>query len=81
MLQVKNRSNTENSSSKKVREKTSIELWYRVNANDGAYNWEKLNELTGCPEVNEENFSQFVRETIKNNPSTIYVEDDGYWNE
>lgn len=38
MLQVKNRENTENSSSSKVREGTLIEKWYRFNSKTGKNN-------------------------------------------
>lgn len=37
-LQVKNRSNSENSSSARVRDGTEIELWFRLNAKTGATN-------------------------------------------
>lgn len=50
-LQVKNKSNTENSSSSNIREGTSIEKWYRLGTRtrDGLklpdYKWVSLNEL------------------------------------
>ncbi|MDB4468572.1 SinI family restriction endonuclease, partial [bacterium] len=45
LLQIKNRSNSENSSSSSVREGTSIKKWYRINATTGAFFWSKLNQI------------------------------------
>ncbi|MEH2450243.1 SinI family restriction endonuclease [Nostoc sp.] len=43
LLQVKNRSNSENSSSSSVRKGTPIRKWHRVNAKNGVYYWKELN--------------------------------------
>ncbi len=44
-LQVKNRSNSENSSSSRVRIGTAIKKWFRVNASDGSHQWDDLNRM------------------------------------
>ncbi len=79
LLQVKNRSNSENSSSSSVRKGTLIRKWHRVNAINGAYYWKELNQLIKCSELSEEDFSVFVRKTITENPAALYVEDSNYW--
>lgn len=81
LLQVKNRSNSENSSSNKIRKGTQIRKWHRVNASTGTYYWKELNEMVGCTELSEPDFSSFVRETITDNPAAVYVEDDNVWND
>jgi hypothetical protein len=81
LLQVKNRSNSENSSSNKVRKGTQIRKWHRVEAKTGTYYWKTLNELVGCTDLSEQDFSSFVRKTLTDNPAAIYVEDDNVWND
>jgi hypothetical protein len=79
LLQVKNRSNSENSSSSSVRKGTTIRKWHRVNASNGVYYWKELNQLIGCSELSEEEFSKFVRKTIIKNPTALYLENSNYW--
>jgi hypothetical protein len=79
LLQVKNRSNSENSSSSSVRKGTTIRKWHRVNASNGVYYWKELNQLIGCSELSEEEFSKFVRKTITENPTALYLENSNYW--
>lgn len=79
LLQIKNRSNSENSSSSSVRRVTQIRKWHRVNASNGVYYWRELNQLIGESELSEEDFCIFVRKTINENPSVLYVEDSNYW--
>lgn len=79
LLQVKNRSNSENSSSSSVRKGTIIRKWHRVNAQNGGYYWKELNQLIGCSNLSEEDFATFVRQTIAENPTALYVEDSNYW--
>lgn len=49
LLQIKNKNNSENSSSSRVREGTGIKRWYRLSTSGGGgvikpiYHWEKLN--------------------------------------
>jgi len=79
LLQVKNRSNTENSSSSKVRVGTNIIKWYRVNANNGTFKWDALNELTDSSEFSEESFILFVKKTIGTNNACLFVENEHEW--
>lgn len=79
LLQIKNRSNSENSSSRSVRKGTIIRKWHRVNAQNRAYYWKELNQLIECSNLSEEDFAAFVRQTIAENPSALYVEDTNYW--
>jgi hypothetical protein len=81
LLQVKNRSNSENSSSNKIRQGTTIIKWHRINASNGACYWDVLNERVGCTELSEQDFSSFVRKTINDNPAAVYIEEDNVWNE
>lgn len=79
LLQIKNRSNSENSSSSRVRRGTTIQKWHRVNATNGVYYWKELKQLIGCSELSEDDFSAFVRKTITANPAALYVENSNYW--
>ena len=66
-LQVKSSSNTENSSSKKVRKDTEILMWYRRNAyKENSQDWSKLQEFINNENLNEENFLEFLRKKAKN---------------
>lgn len=60
MLQVKNRENTENSSSSKVREGTKIEKWYRFNSNTGKTRWDKFPDDDVKNVLSENDFIKFV---------------------
>jgi hypothetical protein len=76
LLQIKNRSNTENSSSNKIRNGTKIEKWYRVNATKGTYHWEELNKILNNADLfSEDDFIQFCETLIQKNPSALYVEE------
>ena len=82
LLQVKNRSNSENSSSSKIRSGKPIEKWFRVNANNGRYEWEALNAIVGaCPglELNEGAFQKFIEDVLKRNPDALAIEPDNPW--
>ena len=75
LLQVKNRSNSENSSSSRVRLGTEIQKWHRIDANSGITYWDKLNEIIGKgSSMSEEKFSDFVRALVHKNPDCIYIE-------
>lgn len=65
-IQVKNRSNSENSSSSSVRNGTDIEKWHRFNAKDAETYWDKLNEISQSKSrlLSEEGFAEFVRRYI-----------------
>lgn len=60
MLQVKNRSNSENSSSSKIRKGTTIEKWYRVNANNGTTKWDAFPDMVVKSKLNENGFSIYL---------------------
>jgi hypothetical protein len=79
LLQVKNRSNSENSSSSRVRIDQPIEKWYRVNANNGQYRWLQLSEKYGTDRFSEENFVLFVQRVLANNPAALAVESKNPW--
>jgi hypothetical protein len=60
-LQIKNRDNSENSSSSAIRKGTSIQKWFRSFSKKGGTNWEKLPELMRGYELNEQGFIAFVK--------------------
>lgn len=80
LLQVKNSDNSENSSSKTVRDGTPIKKWFRRFSKTGATNWSALNELVGIQNedehLDEESFKTFVRNAVTNNPGSIFLEED-----
>ncbi len=70
-LQIKNRDNSENSSSSAIREGTKIEKWYRSNSRTGETRWDRLKEYVDAPEAErctEEGFYKFVLEIADANP-------------
>ncbi|MFA5514368.1 MAG: SinI family restriction endonuclease [Sphaerochaetaceae bacterium] len=74
LIQVKNKSNTENSSSNKIRKGTDIKKWYRLNALNGKTRWDDLNQITRCTNLlSEDKFQIFASNLIKENPSALYV--------
>ena len=82
LLQVKNRSNSENSSSSRVREGTQIMKWFRVNANNGRYLWDGLDSIVGIHPgltLNEEAFQRFIKEVLSNNPNALAIEPNNPW--
>ncbi len=86
-LQVKNKSNTENSSSSNIREGTTIEKWYRLGTRTRGgvkipdYKWPTLNALVnshktqgnGLPPCNmsEEDYQAFLRQIAEANRRLI----------
>jgi len=65
LLQIKNRDNSENSSSSAIREGTKIEMWYRSNSRTGETRWEGLLEYCDASEeerCTEGGFYKFVSE-------------------
>jgi hypothetical protein len=78
LLQVKNRSNSENSSSSKVRNGTKIQKWHRVDANNGSYYWEELEQEIGA-KMNETDFREFVLQSIIENPNVLPLDDGSPW--
>ena len=79
LLQVKNRSNSENSASSSVRINTEIKFWYRVKAQNGNYNWDKLNEINQTNKFSEEKFISFLQNLIRENSDVLNVEPDNPW--
>lgn len=64
LLQVKNRSNSENSSSSAIRKGTTIDKWYRLEAASGATRWDKFPDTQGKKSLSEDNFQEFVKTRI-----------------
>lgn len=80
LLQVKNSDNSENSSSKTVRDGTTIQHWFRRFSKIGTTNWEALNKLVGIEnddeKLTEDFFKEFVRNAISNNPGSLFLEEE-----
>jgi hypothetical protein len=80
LLQVKNSDNSENSSSKTVRDRTAIQHWFRRFSRTGATNWPALNEMVDIENDNEllteDSFKKFVREAVRNNPGSVFLEEE-----
>lgn len=76
LLQLKNRSNSENSSSKKVRDGRNIQRWYRIDAKSGNCMWDSLEEIMGAKKntFSEKDFKLFVKRLISSNTSFITKE-------
>lgn len=90
LLQVKNKSNTENSSSSNIRHGTSIKMWYRLGTRTvkgrkvPSYKWELLNAIvnghitSGCDlppcQMSEEHYIQFISNLATLNPHMITSE-------
>lgn len=79
LLQIKNRSNSENSSSSTVRHGTKIDKWYRIKADRVEYMWDSLNEICGTDHLSEGAFVDFARATIASNPECLAVEPINPW--
>ena len=79
LLQIKNRSNSENSSSSAVRAGTQIEKWFRIKADRIEYMWGALNDICGTTHLSEDAFVTFVQTTIANNPACLAVEPNNPW--
>ncbi|MBL4871326.1 MAG: SinI family restriction endonuclease [Robiginitomaculum sp.] len=79
LLQIKNRSNSENSSSVRVRDGTSIKKWYRIEASRIEYKWDLLNEMCGIDALSEDGFVDFVHTIIKANPKALTIEHGNPW--
>lgn len=79
LLQVKNRSNSENSSSSRVRINQPIEKWYRVDARTGSYRWAYFNQKYNTARFSEDNFVMFVQKVLIANPEALAVEVNNPW--
>ena len=87
LLQVKNKNNTENSSSSNIREGTDIIKWYRLGTSKvngqvyPKFHWEELNDIINSHKtegfdlepcnMNEEDYEAFLRKVATNNPNII----------
>jgi hypothetical protein len=63
-LQIKNRDNSENSSSSKVRAGTNIQKWFRSFSMTGATNWPNLPTLMQGYGLSEEGFNKYVEDYL-----------------
>ncbi|PZO61163.1 MAG: SinI family restriction endonuclease [Phormidesmis priestleyi] len=79
LLQVKSRSNSENSSSSRVRINQPIEKWYRVDAKTGFYRWSHFNEKYDTDRFSEENFVSFVQQVLCGNLDALAIEMNNPW--
>ena len=64
ILQIKNRDNSENSSSSAIRNGTSIEKWFRTFSKNGATNWDKFPDATAAQHLSEQGFYSFVEQYL-----------------
>jgi len=65
ILQIKNRDNSENSSSSAIRKNTEIKKWFRTFARTGATNWSAFPDEVLNKKLSEEAFEQFVVKYLK----------------
>ncbi len=65
LLQIKNRNNSENSSSSAIREGTEIIKWYRSNSKSGQTRWNKFPDKVGSGLLSEKEFLEFTANIIK----------------
>jgi hypothetical protein len=79
LLQIKNRSNSENSSSSVVRHGTKIDKWFRIRADRVEYMWNSLNKICDTNHLSEEAFIEFTRATMKSNPGCLAIETNNPW--
>jgi hypothetical protein len=61
VLQVKNRDNSENSSSSAIRNGTDIEKWFRTFSRTGETNWAAFPDEDLTEAISEEQFEEFVQ--------------------
>ncbi|MBN2068298.1 MAG: SinI family restriction endonuclease [Opitutales bacterium] len=66
-LQIKNRDNSENSSSSAIRNNTTIQKWFRTYSKTGKTNWDKLPETMQNKGLSEDGFEMFVADYLLNN--------------
>ncbi|NID13369.1 SinI family restriction endonuclease [Fibrivirga algicola] len=78
LLQIKNSDNSENSSSVSVRKDTDIKKWFRRFSKTDKHNWSELNELVGRNDLSEEDFRDFVVQTLRQNPDCLVVDNYEY---
>jgi hypothetical protein len=64
-VQVKNRDNTENSSSAAIRDGKPIEKWFRTYSKTGKDNWQNFPEEEFRGQLSEQGFRDFIRDYLK----------------
>lgn len=64
LLQIKNRDNSENSSSSAIRDGTEIIKWFRTYSLSGRTNWENFPDPIAKKLLNESKFKEFVKKNI-----------------
>ncbi len=64
LLQIKNRDNSENSSSSAIRQGTPIQKWFRTYSRTGATNWSNVPAAMQGLGLSEAGFVQFVRQYL-----------------
>ena len=69
-LQIKNRDNSENSSSSAIRHGTTIQKWFRSFSRTGKTNWDNLPPLMQGHNLNEQGFVDFVRNYLRKEKQT-----------
>jgi hypothetical protein len=79
LLQVKSRYNSENSSSRKIRDGTDIKIWKRIRNPKGDTNWEELNSYCDTDKFSEESYSDYALRLIEDNPGAIHIADEDPW--
>lgn len=65
ILQIKNRNNSENSSSSAIRQGTEIQKWFRTFSKTGKTNWHDLPPLMQEYGMSEHNFVDFVKHYLQ----------------
>ncbi len=61
-LQIKNRDNSENSSSSAIRDGTNIQKWFRIYSRTGRTNWENFPFESG---LSEDDFHRYIKDYAK----------------
>ena len=64
-LQIKNRDNSENSSSSAIRNNTNIQKWFRTFSRIGKTNWDNLPEMMQDKGLSEKDFIRFAKKYLK----------------
>ena len=91
LLQIKNKYNTENSSSSSIRKGTTIKKWNRLgtpNKEKVIYNWNKLCDIVNEKKdkkqkdinINEDDYKKFVKEVMRVNPQILYIDNNSVLN-
>lgn len=65
LIQIKNRDNSENSSSSAIRDGTSIEKWFRSFSKKSGDNWSTFPDRARASSLSEAGFQEFVRKTLR----------------